>query len=292
MNAINEIQQDRLLSTPISKMTDADIAELKQRVYRDALVVLTDQGEVSPEVFVKWSHRMGTPQIYPIENYHHPDFAELYVSSNIRTEEGRYGVARTGYYWHTDCPFLSEPVPFTSLHMPQIPAGRRETWFINMVDVMRELPENLREKIVSTYAWHGHKGKYKIREQDVGKPMHELLDEINRSWPEQVHPVVAEHPVHGKEALYVSSGFTNRFHGLAVAESEATLQQLYDFTEQPHRYIRHVWEPGQVVIWDNRQLVHRNGDLPTKGDYVVFRISIFDGLPFFGNRFPKPTLVS
>jgi taurine dioxygenase len=277
-----------LLRTPVARMTDADIAELRELIWSDALVVLTNQESLGPTEFVDWAHRMGEPQIYPIENYHHPDFSELYVSSNVELDAGRYGVARTGYYWHTDCPFLETPVPLTSLHLQVVPRDRRETWFINMAEVLEALPERVRRGLENRYAWHWHKGKYKIREQDVGKPMHELIDEIESRWPAHVHPCVAEHPRTGRKSLYVNSGFTIRFDGESEAESAQLLEELCEFSEREDRVIRHVWGPGQIVVFDNRQLIHRNGNLKTDGEYVMFRISIFDGLPFFGNAHPKP----
>lgn len=115
--------------------------------------------------------------------------------------------------------------------------------------------------------------------------MHELIDEIARLSPDVRHPAVIAHPATGERALYVNEGFTTRIDGLASEDSRALLGELFALAHQ--RAQTHTWRPGDVVIWDNRLVLHRSGAVPQDEEYVVFRISIFDGLPFYEPT-PKP----
>lgn len=265
----------------IRQIGDADARFLKDLVYRDRVVVLRGDTAPAPADFIAFARRLGAPQVYPIDSYHHPEHPELYISSNISKNGKRYGVARTGYYWHTDCCFLSEPVSLTMLAMEVLPAGPRETLFIDMVEVLDALPPALRGRLEQRAAWHGPNGRYKVREADVGKPLHELLDEIGRLSPDVRHPCVIAHPATGERALYVNEGFTTRVEGLSPEDSRDLLAAVFAFTRESHRIRAHLWQPGDIVLWDNRTVVHRSGAVPSAEDYVVFRISIFDGLPFY-----------
>lgn len=273
---------------PGIEITGADLrqppAELARRVqeslYAQRVVVIRNQ-ELAPSEYLAWSRMLGRPQVYPIDVYNHPEYPEIYVSSNLKVDGKRFGVARTGYYWHTDCSFLTEPVSFTMLYLPVQPKSRRETLFVDMTRVLRDLDPALRDKIASRWAIHGPNGRYKIREQDVGKPMHELLDEVDAAFPKVRHPCTIKHPVTGVDALYVNDGFTVGIEGLSDTEARPALKALFSRMHEPERVEAHVWRPGDVLIWDNRQVIHRSGAAPQDEEYVVLRISIFDGLPFY-----------
>jgi (R)-3-[(carboxymethyl)amino]fatty acid dioxygenase/decarboxylase len=270
-----------LCGVDVRVFTATDAARLREIIYRERVVVLRDQTRLAPADYIAFSRLLGTPQIYPIDSYHHPDHPELYISSNLRFDGKRYGVARTGAYWHTDCCFLREPVSFTMLAMDLLPRSRRDTLFVDMAEVWRSLPEALASRLRGRAAFHGPNGRYKVREVDVGKPLGELIAEIAKLSPDVPHPVVIEHPVTGERALYVNEGFTTRLTGLDADESRALLDQLFAFTCSADRVRTHTWKLGDVVLWDNRLVIHRSGGVADDEDYIVFRISIFDGLPFY-----------
>jgi taurine dioxygenase len=70
------------------------------------------------------------------------------------------------------------------------------------------------------------------------------------------HPVVRVHPETGRRCLFVNRGFTSHIVELRRAESDALLEYLYAWSEQPNFQCRYRWSAGTVAIWDNRCTEH------------------------------------
>ena len=79
------------------------------------------------------------------------------------------------------------------------------------------------------------------------------LDEHNAA----VHPVVRTHPESGRKCLFVNPGNTAHLVGLHPEESTLLLEFLYKHATQSEYVYRHRWRTGDLVIWDNRSVLHR-----------------------------------
>lgn len=270
-----------VLEMDVRELDDEALRALRDDVlYRKRLVLFRGQ-RLSRLDYINFARRLGTPQVYPQDNYHHPQHPEIFVSSNISVDGEKLGVARTGYYWHTDCSFQQDPLPLTMLYPQILPQGNRETLFVDMHAVLERLPAALRRRIEGRHAWHGGNGRYKIRAVDVGRPLHEIAEEEARLAPPVRHPLVIEHGVTGEAVLYVNEGFTLRIDGESAEESAALLAELFAFTARPEHVITHSWEEGDILIWDNRTLLHRSGANPPHEPQMIYRIGLYDGRPFY-----------
>jgi len=84
-----------------------------------------------------------------------------------------------------------------------------------------------------------------------------------------------------RRILYMSSGFTTSIDGLPPDESQAALKELFAFIERPEHVRAHSWELGDIIIWDNRMLIHKAGYM-APGDYqTIFRLGVDDLVPFY-----------
>ncbi len=72
----------------------------------------------------------------------------------------------------------------------------------------------------------------------------------------QLHPIARRHPETGRTALFVSPGYTIGIDGLPDDEAQAVLRELFDHQGRDGFVYRHAWQPGMLVMWDNRCLVH------------------------------------
>jgi alpha-ketoglutarate-dependent taurine dioxygenase len=70
------------------------------------------------------------------------------------------------------------------------------------------------------------------------------------------HPMVRRHPVSGRKSLYISSIYNDAIEGLDEEASRRLIEELSEFAAQPQYMYRHVWEPHDVLMWDNRCTVH------------------------------------
>ncbi|WP_108870003.1 TauD/TfdA dioxygenase family protein [Aquimarina aquimarini] len=257
-----------------------EITEIRNAIYRNKLVVIRNQ-DFTPSEYVEFTKKLGTPQIYFQENYHHPDFPEIFVSSNVNKEGEKVGVAGTGHYWHTDCQFEQNPLSFTSITPIVIPKTIRETRYIDMHQVYNNLPDHLREFVKDGTLIHGGNNRYKVTPEDIDQSIQQLIDKMNEMVPFVKHPAVIKHPVTGDKILYASRGFTIKFDGMTYEENQKVLNELFDFIERDEHIHTHSWEKGDLIIWDNRYLLHMSSPLVPGDKSKSYRIGIYDDQPFY-----------
>lgn len=269
-----------VLGADVRSLSGSALVELRQLVWDNKLVVLRGQDICAAE-YVAFAHAFGRPQIYFQDNYHHPDHPEIFVSSNVEMDGEKVGVAGTGRYWHTDCQFFDQPLPMTMLLPVHLPEGLRETYYIDMERVLATLPEDLATLLAGRRCVHEARWRYKVQACDIDKSITEILEEFGAVTPAVTHPAVITHPVTGKRSLYVSEGFTRSLDGLPHEESGAVMQRLLAFIRQGEHAHTHRWEDGDLLIWDNRPLIHMASTTPKGQRSTSYRIGVYDGQPFY-----------
>jgi taurine dioxygenase len=274
-----EIDQD------LRRIDASEAARLRELCYRRKLLVFKNQ-ELTKEQYIAFARIIGTPEPYFQKHYHHPDHPEIFVSSNVPLDGEKLGVAGTGRMWHCDYSFFDRPLSFTCV-MPRIlPALKRETWFIDMARVYRDLPIELTAAITDDgsgrplTAFNDAWDYYKVQPWDIDKAVRELIDAWHEEAPGASHPLVVKHPVTGELILYCSSGFTKRIEGVTHEQSSDLLAQLFAFTEQSTYKHCQTWNEGDLFMWDNRTLIHHASSVPKGEKSRSYRISIYDELPF------------
>jgi taurine dioxygenase len=84
------------------------------------------------------------------------------------------------------------------------------------------------------------------------------LSEIQRAkTPPIVHPAVRAHPETGRKALFLSDIWVRYFVGMNEADSQDLLAEVMEIAKKPEAEYQHVWQPGDIVMWDNRSTMHR-----------------------------------
>lgn len=257
-----------------------ELSELKDHLYKNRLIVLKEQS-VSEQQYCDFANAFGTPVPYLQDNYHHPDFPLIFVSSNVKSEKKQIGVPRTGGYWHSDTSFEKEPKVITMLMPKVLPRNHpRSTRFIDMAAVYRALPQSTKDKLEGAYFLHSGRYRYKIRPENVGYDIYEILQAIDSFAPPTRHPAVIKHPYTGEKLLYANRGFTIGIADRSLDESAELLREIFDFAETD-RFVREVrWSMGDIIIWDNRFLSHTSGrNSGPEEETMMYRITLKDGLP-------------
>lgn len=154
------------------------------------------------------------------------------------------------FFWHTDKSYHEVPSLATLLHAVQLPPNGGSTQFTNMYAAYDALPEEMKERIADYHAEHSWEVS---RANTFSRPAPE---EEKQERPPVVHPIVRTHPITGRKLLYIGH-HTSHIVELSYGEGRALLYQLLDFATLPHRTYTHRWRPGDLVMWDNRCLLHR-----------------------------------
>ena len=270
----------QILDLDVASVTPREIEEIKQLVYDYKLVIFREQ-KINDNQYLEFAQKIGTPQVYPQDNYHHPEHPEIFVSSNLLKDGKKFGVRGTGRYWHTDCAFLEEPLPLTMLYPQVLPKSIRETYYIDMQQVYQKLPAHLKSYVDGKYLIHEGKWRYKVQEWDIDKAIIDILRDIEERFPAVRHPAVVRHPVSGAKILYASSGFTTGIEGLDYETNQKILPELFAFIERQEHIHTHVWQDGDLILWENRTLNHMASKVAPGEKSVSYRIGVDDGLPFY-----------
>jgi taurine dioxygenase len=264
----------------LGAITRAQAHDILAAVHHHALVRFKNQ-KMSVHQYVELGEKLGTIMPYPDERYRHPEHPGVFVSSNV--QDRTMGMARSGYFWHTDLSFKPKPQSLTVLYPQRLPQAKRETLFIDMANIYDALPAALRSVVDGRTAKHNPALRYKVSHADVeaNRDIGDLLEMGRRLYPPPTHPLVITHPVTRRRSLYMNSGFTTSIDGIPYEESQAALAELFAFIERPEHVQAHSWELGDVIVWDNRTLIHKAGFMAPDDFQTIFRLGIDDMVPFY-----------
>ncbi|HEX9703533.1 MAG TPA: TauD/TfdA family dioxygenase [Rhodospirillales bacterium] len=222
------------------------------------LLVIRDQKLTTPQHIAFSRHfgpLFGAPGEQPLQQtvsrYIHPRHPEIYRVSNKLKDGEPMGRARAGTYWHSDVSFKERPAAASILHAIEIPAVGGDTLYADMAAAYEGLSDAMKERLARLRAVHDFA---QTAATQFARPIvvEDDLKGANRS----VHPVVRTHPETGRKCLYVNPGMTTGLDGFEPAEGRAILGVLYAHATRPEFVYRHRWRQGDVMIWDNRSLMH------------------------------------
>ncbi|WP_405818649.1 TauD/TfdA family dioxygenase [Streptomyces sp. NBC_01390] len=262
--------------------SDADIETLLQTVYTKKIAVLKGQ-DLTPEQFLALGKRLGRPEVYYEPMYKHPEVPEIFVSSNVPENGKQIGVPKTGKFWHADYQFMPDPFGITLIYPQVFPEKNRGTYFIDMGRAYEKLPAELKQEIQGTFCRHSVRKYFKIRPHDVYRPISEIIEEVETKTPAVRQPTTFTHPMTGETVLYISEGFTV---GIEDADGnpldDELLKRLFDVTGQLDENFEHEnihlqsFEKGDLLVWDNRSLIHRARHTTTPEPTVSYRVTVHD----------------
>lgn len=283
----NQKMGSTVIGFDLEASSDTEITELRNAIYRDKLLIVKDQ-HLSPGQFVEFGRALGKIEVYYEPMYRHPEHEEIFVSASTPGEGQRVGVPQTGKFWHADYAFMPRPFGITMTYPQVVPETNRGTYYIDMGKVLAGLPTELRERAGASRALHSPRRNFKIRPSDVYRPMCELQDEIERTTPPATHPTVFTHPVTGESVLYVSEGLTcelldqdgTRLDDDLLRHLLALSGQLDQTFTDEHIHTQRFAE-GDLLIWDNRSLVHRALHTSEPRPAVSYRVTVHDEHPFY-----------
>jgi alpha-ketoglutarate-dependent sulfate ester dioxygenase len=158
-------------------------------------------------------------------------------------------------HWHTDVTFVVSPPQASTLRSITVPPYGGETLIASSGGAYRDLPEPLRAFAETLKAVHTNDYDYAVPPESLDQGQRERREVFTRIKYQTVHPVVRVHPLTGERGLFIG-GFAQRIVGLSVGESRDILRMLQAYVTRPENVLRVTWQPGQLVLFDNRITQH------------------------------------
>lgn len=215
------------------------------------------------EVFQQHNSRFAMPECPQIH----------YLSNQDSFPDGRRYIPGEG--WHTDHSNDTRPPKATVLHAVTLPSQGGDTQFANMAAAYDALAAPMRERLAPLMAIHVYQSSHSARK------LMALSDAGKERVPNAVlHPVVRTHPETGRKSIYINPIRIEGLVGLDHREALPLLAELLEHATQERFQYRHVWQPGDLVLWDNRCLLHKaNGDYDMGQLRYLYRVMLQGDVP-------------
>jgi taurine dioxygenase len=241
------------LSRPVSDAAFLKIAA----AWAEHLVLRFSGQKLDDHQLMKFSARFGELDRVPIAaasldraNSEVPEPAREWVAVISSIRKNGKAVGSLGSYelvWHTDMSYNPLPPRASLLYALEVPPDGGNTGFLNMYAAYETLPSELKSAI---------EGKTCIHDSgELRQGFQRTLDV--RQTPGAVHPLVRLHPVTKRKALFLGRRPGAYVHGLSVEESEKLLDAIWAHATHERFAWYQKWRIGDVVLWDNRCVMHR-----------------------------------
>lgn len=261
------------LTQPLDEST---IAKIQQAFFKHHLLCFRSK-PLDPAEFARVAGYFGKPQLQLLRKRRHGETPEVSIlESTYKRPEDKPDDMRLVRLsgWHTDDSYFAVPAKATMLQSIQIPDSGGETKFCNMRKAYVELPEAKKNEIAGLRAVHSYDTK-RAPARAV-----KLTKEEEAETPEVDHPLVRTHEDTGEKTIYFNSNRTDRVVGMEAEKSNALLDEVYAHVTQPKYQYHHKWRVGDILLWDNRCLMHAvNMDFPVGQTRLHQRILLQGSCP-------------
>lgn len=235
--------------------------------------VLLFRGQpITDELQVAYSRRFGPLEIAKVAS--RGEGTPFSILTNIEPDGGLVAPdhkeslrARANQLWHTDSCFKDPPALASVLSARVIASTGGETEFASLRRAWERLPSALRVRLSDAYAWHDYA-------HSRGKIAPHLASDRERTaLPAVRWRMRWRNPANGRDSLYLAS-HTCAIDGMPDEEAQALIADLIERATAPEHTYLHRWQPGDVIMWDNRCILHRGRPWPVDQPRHVVRTTI------------------
>ena len=261
--------QDANLSQPLDDVSIAAITE----AWNENLVLRFRNQHLSDADLIRFSSYFGEldpPGPNPYGVTFLPEFPEINVISNVKDEVG-VPIGNLGdgeAVWHADMTYIDNPPEAGILYALEVPVGQGDTYFANMVAAYNDLPSDLRVAIEGKTLIHdaAHNSAGMLR-----KGYEEITD--IKLTPGARHPLAYEDQ-HGRVSLFLGRRPHAYILGMEESDSDSLLDALWAHATQPKYSWHNEWQKGDLVMWQNRMVMHRRDAFDPSTRRVMHRTQL------------------
>ena len=261
--------QDANLSQPLD---DVNIAAIT-KAWNENLVLRFRNQHLSDADLIRFSSYFGEldpPGPNPYGVTFLPEFPEINVISNVKDDTG-VPIGNLGdgeAVWHADMTYIDNPPEAGILYALEVPVGQGDTYFANMVAAYNDLPSDLRVAIEGKTLIHdaAHNSAGMLR-----KGYEEITDV--KLTPGARHPLAYEDQ-HGRVSLFLGRRPHAYIVGMEESDSDSLLDALWAHATRPKYSWHNEWQKGDLVMWQNRMVMHRRDAFDPSTRRVMHRTQL------------------
>tara|TARA_B100000524_G_scaffold137826_1_gene68995 strand:- start:616 stop:1467 length:852 start_codon:yes stop_codon:yes gene_type:complete len=261
--------QDANLSQPLDDVSIAAIT----KAWNENLVLRFRNQHLSDADLIRFSSYFGEldpPGPNPYGVTFLPEFPEINVISNVKDEVG-VPIGNLGdgeAVWHADMTYIDNPPEAGILYALEVPVGQGDTYFANMVAAYNDLPSDLRVAIEGKTLIHdaAHNSAGMLR-----KGYEEITD--IKLTPGARHPLAYEDQ-HGRVSLFLGRRPHAYIVGMEESDSDSLLDALWAHATRPKYSWHNEWQKGDLVMWQNRMVMHRRDAFDPSTRRVMHRTQL------------------
>ena len=259
------------------KLNKNQVANLKELIQNYHFICFKKQ-KIDENSLVSFTRNFGNLESYP-EKDKTKSKIEIFNVANVssegthlREDDPRVVLQKNNSRWHTDSSYRYYPALFSILYgkevLPQEAKGG-QTQFSNMLLAYKNLAEDKKKLLEPLHQVHSYND---IRRLEPSLP--ELSFEEKSNFPPVTHPIIRVHPDRKfQRSLFFTSNTSLEIGGMSLIEGRELHSWLVDYINNPKFCYTHEWEPNDLIMWDNRVLLHRV--LPY--DYSKYRRAMIRG---------------
>ena len=252
----------------LSQPIDSDTKAALNRAWAQHHVLVIRDQKYEPGDFIHAAQVFGVLQPHDKKEMHVPGYPAMYYVSNEQTVPGKRFIA--GETFHTDHSNHPAPPKATILYPVSLPSRGGDTQYANMHLAYDELSDAMKRKVDGLKAVHVYLSKYSPRPL---KPLNE--ESLKALPPPGIHPLVRVHPDNGRKGLFMNPVRIESIVGMSDDEALDLVTELMTHATQKKYEYRHQWRYGDMVIWDNRSVLHKaNPDYDMSERRYLYRLML------------------
>jgi taurine dioxygenase len=230
------------------------LAQFISQLHRYRVLVVPEI-ELTPADLVAFSRRFGPLEIHSRFENTLPAHREVFCVGNVERDGMRASFSRGVEQWHADSSYRTLPSDASLFYGEVVPPEGGDTMFADATAAFRSLDAELKQRIEGLYAVHSLETLrlWGLRHNpDRGQE----IDNQTAAYPPVRQPLVRVHPVTGAKSLYICPAVISHIEGLDPEAGAVLIETLIAHATQPRFVYTHRWRKGDLVMWDNRAVLH------------------------------------
>ena len=244
----------------------------------DHLVLRFRGQSLSDDDLMRFSRHLGELDWAPVAAANDAPEGREYIMVVSNVIENGQAIGQLGAYeaiWHTDMSYIAEPPMASALYSLEAPESGGDTGFCNMYLALETLPAGLRREV------EGRVCRHDASRNAAGELRRGYVDAPDASQTVGAdHPIVRTHPATGRKALFLGRRRSAYIPGLSLADSEALLDALWEHATKDEFTWYQQWRVGDLILWDNRAVMHRRDAFDPAARRVMHRTQIKGDRPY------------